>query len=490
MKRLLLLLTLVIPSFLFAKVVYVNTNYTGTVQNGESWATPYTELKQAVDAAEDGDELWFAKGEYNKINSSVDTQILLDKNLKFFGGFLGNESSKILRDYLANKTVITAYNEGVNNTNYYTLFNIDNKGFIRHLEFDGFHFTDLNSLVYQNTPENNSPTSSSYFNVEVRNSEIYDLEGRLFVILSDESELTLDNINFHDNVSTYLSTGGNNSKIYLKNSVIQNNGSNSGSSTVIYQPSGYCEFVNSSFINNQDCSFALFPENLVFDDLIISGNSNQYFFNLGVSENLQISNIEARNNTTEYLIQNMSRSAKNTYINNVTVEDNDFKQGVFQISANDILLDSISMENNKIVIGLNLFGSGQFPRLSISNIELKNNEIQGDLIKLNNNEVIKIENLSIVSNTIDNGNNNEGALINARSTSASIKVNNLRVDNNFLKSGKSVLVSNASIEIEGSNFNNNKFSGGKLINSTKSILLDRVQIKDNTANIGRRKILL
>ena len=201
MKRLLLLLTLVIPSFLFAKVVYVNTNYTGTVQNGESWATPYTELKQAVDAAEDGDELWFSEGVYNHYTNDVEEIILIDKSLSFYGGFEGSENSLLTRDYRSNITEFTSENGA---GQYDELMFIDSTALEYQLVLDGITFTKLNMALIQIGSE----TANAKIDLTVKNSIFQENFNNGFIYLYNKANVLFDNIIYKDN-SAYLFAGSN-----------------------------------------------------------------------------------------------------------------------------------------------------------------------------------------------------------------------------------------------------------------------------------------
>lgn len=84
-----------------AKVVYVNANAAGTVHDGASWSTAFTDILPAIDAASEGDEVWVAGGTY----ATGETVPFL-KDISLYGGFAGTESATGQRDWQSNKTVL------------------------------------------------------------------------------------------------------------------------------------------------------------------------------------------------------------------------------------------------------------------------------------------------------------------------------------------------------------------------------------------------
>ena len=56
-----------LPAMSFSAVHYVKANGTG---DGSSWANAAGNLQAVIDAAQAGDEIWVAQGEYKPENSS------------------------------------------------------------------------------------------------------------------------------------------------------------------------------------------------------------------------------------------------------------------------------------------------------------------------------------------------------------------------------------------------------------------------------------
>ncbi|MFW6227683.1 MAG: hypothetical protein ACOC31_06220, partial [Bacteroidota bacterium] len=65
MKRTFLLTVMLLSAFLtgIAQTIYVDADATGN-NDGSSWQDAYTNLSQAIDAAESGNEIWVAAGVY------------------------------------------------------------------------------------------------------------------------------------------------------------------------------------------------------------------------------------------------------------------------------------------------------------------------------------------------------------------------------------------------------------------------------------------
>lgn len=82
-----------------AAIVYVDADASGPVHNGSSWATAYRSIRQAVDSAPDGAQIWAAAGVYRE-------SVELANYKKLYGGFAGVETSLDQRLIGAFPTVI------------------------------------------------------------------------------------------------------------------------------------------------------------------------------------------------------------------------------------------------------------------------------------------------------------------------------------------------------------------------------------------------
>ena len=92
-----------------AAPIYVNRSALGA-NDGSSWADAFVKLQDALEAAEAGGEIWVAQGLYTPADSAGprEAAFVLDKNLRLFGGFAGNEASLAERgDPAARPTILS-----------------------------------------------------------------------------------------------------------------------------------------------------------------------------------------------------------------------------------------------------------------------------------------------------------------------------------------------------------------------------------------------
>ncbi|MEZ5963528.1 MAG: putative Ig domain-containing protein [Planctomycetota bacterium] len=86
-------------------VRFVDTNASG-LQNGTSWANAYTDLGDALAAAQSGDEVWVAAGRYVPGTQRTDT-FTLAANAPVYGGFAGSEGQRSQRNWVAHQTILS-----------------------------------------------------------------------------------------------------------------------------------------------------------------------------------------------------------------------------------------------------------------------------------------------------------------------------------------------------------------------------------------------
>jgi predicted outer membrane repeat protein len=91
-----------------ATIWYVNAAAAGN-SNGSSWADAFTDLQDALAAAQPGAEIWIAAGVYKPTGDGADREAafqLLD-GVALYGGFAGHESERDGRDWESNVTVLS-----------------------------------------------------------------------------------------------------------------------------------------------------------------------------------------------------------------------------------------------------------------------------------------------------------------------------------------------------------------------------------------------
>ncbi len=97
-----------------ARVLYVRSAAAGA-DDGTSWEDAYTDLQDALEAAQSGDEIWVARGVYypapepgegESPDRSATFQLV--SGVAIYGGFQGNETDRNGRDWKANPTVLSA----------------------------------------------------------------------------------------------------------------------------------------------------------------------------------------------------------------------------------------------------------------------------------------------------------------------------------------------------------------------------------------------
>lgn len=90
MKTILLItLSFLLTIPVFAQI-YVDASKS-TPGNGQSWATAYNNLSVALNNAAEGAEIWVAEGVYIPDGNARTCQFTIDKNLRLYGGFRGDE---------------------------------------------------------------------------------------------------------------------------------------------------------------------------------------------------------------------------------------------------------------------------------------------------------------------------------------------------------------------------------------------------------------
>jgi len=77
--------------------------------DGRSWASAYADLQQALAASRPGQEIWVATGTYKPDRGTGDRAATfgLKSGVALYGGFIGTESRRVLRDPRRHETILT-----------------------------------------------------------------------------------------------------------------------------------------------------------------------------------------------------------------------------------------------------------------------------------------------------------------------------------------------------------------------------------------------
>ncbi len=93
-----------------ATVWFVDVDATGN-DDGTSWSDAFTDLQDAIAAADDNDQIWIAEGTYLPGTERTDW-FTLHSGLEIYGGFEGTEGRRLDRDPVAHPTVLSAEVDG------------------------------------------------------------------------------------------------------------------------------------------------------------------------------------------------------------------------------------------------------------------------------------------------------------------------------------------------------------------------------------------
>jgi hypothetical protein len=93
-----------------ARVIYVNGQLqTDPVPTGQTWATAWGTIGDAVNEASEGDEIWVAQGTYKEF-------VVITNAVALYGGFAGTETNRDQRNFTWNTTTIYGDGGGTNLT--------------------------------------------------------------------------------------------------------------------------------------------------------------------------------------------------------------------------------------------------------------------------------------------------------------------------------------------------------------------------------------
>ncbi len=128
--------------------IFVNLDANGS-NNGSSWNDAYTDLQNALNDSQLGDEIWVAKGIY-KPTTGINREIsfVLKNGVKMYGGFAGNETSIEQRDITSNITELSGDIGTPGNSENNTYHVVDVSHTTTSSVLDGFSITNGNANNY------------------------------------------------------------------------------------------------------------------------------------------------------------------------------------------------------------------------------------------------------------------------------------------------------------------------------------------------------
>lgn len=88
--------------------IHVDVNNDNPTQNGETWATAYSNFVEAMFWSQPGDSLWVAAGTYHPTAGTArDISFFIRPGVRVYGGFDGTETELEERDWLVNETLFS-----------------------------------------------------------------------------------------------------------------------------------------------------------------------------------------------------------------------------------------------------------------------------------------------------------------------------------------------------------------------------------------------
>lgn len=192
---LLLCLLFLFSTALAAQTIhYVNHDASGTGA-GNSWANAFIRFQQALAVAQDGDEIWVAKGTY-KPTTSNDRYVYynLPSGVEVYGGFVGSETLREQRDWVLNPTILSG-DIGVANDS------TDNSFTILY-SYSPNEKTRLDGLIFEEGNANDTDPASEAHRPTQSGGGIY-LDGENF----GYAQLSVSNCIFRRNRAQYQGGG-------------------------------------------------------------------------------------------------------------------------------------------------------------------------------------------------------------------------------------------------------------------------------------------
>ena len=258
------------PAFAGQTVRYVDKDNASGNEDGLSWATAYTTIQPAIDAAYDagGGEVWVAEGAYNEHREFVVANppnriptntgaIHILEGITVCGGFEGNESDSHERDWVTHLTTIDG-STSRNGSRAYLVVQGENG-----CALDGFRVTG--GMANQFSLGLTGPGGVLFKNVVARLSNCT-VEGNTGLAAGGASIVgagcIIENCHFINNVATEYNAGGLNTRdaiirdCYFEGNTSTKGGAISGSDFTVER----CVFVNNQATGSNAKGGAIYGE--------------------------------------------------------------------------------------------------------------------------------------------------------------------------------------------------------------------------------------
>lgn len=120
-------------------IIFVDVDAEGSIHDGLSWLSAYTNLNDGLAVAVEGDEIWVAEGTYipNNVATRAATFQLTD-GIGIFGGFTGEEVWRHERDWTAHPTILSGDTGTLGNDSDNTYHVISASNLVTPTILDGF----------------------------------------------------------------------------------------------------------------------------------------------------------------------------------------------------------------------------------------------------------------------------------------------------------------------------------------------------------------
>ena len=142
-------------------IIHVKQDAPGPVHDGLTWETAYQTLQEALDWTNTNPgavyEIWVVEGTYypdeggSHVSDSRSESFHIHKNVRLYGGFVGNETSRDARDWMAHPTILSGDidQDGMPANNAYHVFYLDGASYHEPINnatlIDGFTITAGNA---------------------------------------------------------------------------------------------------------------------------------------------------------------------------------------------------------------------------------------------------------------------------------------------------------------------------------------------------------